>query len=211
MLDGDGCDATCRVEPCFTCNGLSLCTPVADGGACDDRSPCTTGETCSAGLCTGAPVQPCVDLNGVWDTVSLSELGYTTDAVVRIEQRDTVVLVRDDLTGRAQHLGTITPATGDFSLLIPHLAFVFCNGFDFLTGTAVGNGLVYDALGISSGPHQLGCLGFGYTQTGTRRCPGSPGCPPPAPTLPPVAGLALGGLLAWAARARLRRRTRAAW
>src|SRR5262245_10470670 len=31
-VDGDGCDATCRVEPCWTCAGdPSVCTPASDG------------------------------------------------------------------------------------------------------------------------------------------------------------------------------------
>lgn len=65
---GDGCDATCRVEPCFTCTGdPSVCTPSADGAACDDRRTCTSGETCNAGVCGGGAVVPtCVDLSGPW-------------------------------------------------------------------------------------------------------------------------------------------------
>src|SRR5262245_58206372 len=52
--DGDGCDAACQVEPCWTCAGdPSICSPTADGGACDDQSPCTSGETCSGGVCGG--------------------------------------------------------------------------------------------------------------------------------------------------------------
>jgi cysteine-rich repeat protein len=66
--NGDGCDAECRVEPCWTCTGdPSVCTPVSDGGACEDGSPCTTGETCSAGACGGStPVSPCTDMTGQW-------------------------------------------------------------------------------------------------------------------------------------------------
>jgi cysteine-rich repeat protein len=51
--DGDGCDAVCAVEPCFTCAGApSACTPT-EGTACNDANWCTTGDTCSAGGCTG--------------------------------------------------------------------------------------------------------------------------------------------------------------
>jgi cysteine-rich repeat protein len=44
--NGDGCDAECRVEPCWTCTGdPSTCLPAQEGSACEDGSACTTGET----------------------------------------------------------------------------------------------------------------------------------------------------------------------
>jgi cysteine-rich repeat protein len=53
-VNGDGCDATCQVESCWTCVGdPSMCTPTVDGGVCDDLSPCTSGETCTVGVCGG--------------------------------------------------------------------------------------------------------------------------------------------------------------
>src|SRR5262245_35787481 len=53
-IDGDGCDARCQIETCFTCSGTpSVCTPSGDGAACDDHLDCTTGETCTAGACGG--------------------------------------------------------------------------------------------------------------------------------------------------------------
>lgn len=34
----------------------TLCSlPGSDGGACDDENPCTTGDQCQAGACTGTP------------------------------------------------------------------------------------------------------------------------------------------------------------
>ena len=78
---GDGCAATCKIEPCFTCTGVpSVCTPVAAGtnctddgnvctddtcngsgvcqhinntAPCDDGNACTTGDRCSSGVCAG--------------------------------------------------------------------------------------------------------------------------------------------------------------
>src|SRR5439155_20879129 len=51
---GDGCDARCQIEPCFTCTGMpSVCTPSPDASACTDRNACTSGETCTAGVCGG--------------------------------------------------------------------------------------------------------------------------------------------------------------
>jgi cysteine-rich repeat protein len=64
-LDADGCDALCRVEPCFECAGVpSVCAP-ADGIPCDDGNACTDDAHCLAGVCGGAtPVaddMPCDD------------------------------------------------------------------------------------------------------------------------------------------------------
>jgi hypothetical protein len=43
--------------------GACVEAPIADGTACNDLEPCTTGDTCSAGVCTaGAPVE-CDDHN----------------------------------------------------------------------------------------------------------------------------------------------------
>ena len=62
LNDGDGCSATCAVEPCWACTGEpSTCAPLT-GTSCDDGDPCTSGDTCtSAGACVGAPIvcAPC--------------------------------------------------------------------------------------------------------------------------------------------------------
>ncbi len=59
--NGDGCDATCHVEPCYTCSGMSsVCTPVADGTACDDGLFCDGTDTCDgAGSCSTHSGDPC--------------------------------------------------------------------------------------------------------------------------------------------------------
>jgi cysteine-rich repeat protein len=44
LVGGDCCSAFCRQEP--------------NGTPCDDGDPETTGDACSAGLCSGAPVDP---------------------------------------------------------------------------------------------------------------------------------------------------------
>jgi cysteine-rich repeat protein len=60
---GDGCDATCQVEACYTCDLAepSNCTPD-NGAACDDGLACTTDQ-CSAGSCVGnwSPVACALD------------------------------------------------------------------------------------------------------------------------------------------------------
>ncbi len=133
--DGDGCDAACQVEPCFTCSGdPSVCSPVPDGGSCDDRRDCTTGETCSAGVCgNGSPVSPCVDVTGCWaihDELADFTPPEPLDYVVDLTQRDALVRWNS-------YLGQILPATGEFVLLAPSAGFLF-GGESFipLSGTA---------------------------------------------------------------------------
>jgi len=53
---GDGCNASCRVEPCHACSGEpSVCTPTP-GAPCDDRNPCTANDICNGASCGGIPV-----------------------------------------------------------------------------------------------------------------------------------------------------------
>ncbi|MFT7622188.1 MAG: hypothetical protein ACI9WU_001356 [Myxococcota bacterium] len=48
--DSKGCTAD-------TCDGLGGCSnaPILEGAACDDSDPCTLGETCTGGTCSGTP------------------------------------------------------------------------------------------------------------------------------------------------------------
>jgi hypothetical protein len=66
--NGDGCDSECRVEECYSCTGdPSTCVPSPDGAPCNDRSDCTSGETCAAGVCgAGTPEGACIDMSGLW-------------------------------------------------------------------------------------------------------------------------------------------------
>ena len=142
---GDGCDAACQVEPCYTCSGdPSVCTPTADGGSCDDRRDCTTGETCSAGACGNAtPISPCVDVTGTW-AIHDELVDFTPpeplDYVVNLTQRDGLVRWNS-------YLGPIDLVTGAFALEAPTAAFLAGgNAFVPLTGVAgtatlSGNGL----------------------------------------------------------------------
>ena len=91
---GDGCDAGCNVDPCFTCSGEpSACTPVTcpddanpctddacdpamgcvhlpNTRPCDDASPCTAGDACTGGTCRpGEPVACPDDANPCTDDV----------------------------------------------------------------------------------------------------------------------------------------------
>ena len=63
LVDGDGCSASCRVEPCYQCTGEpSLCTPLPAGTACDDGDPCTaTSECTAAATCVGTAPVDCDD------------------------------------------------------------------------------------------------------------------------------------------------------
>ena len=132
-IDGDGCDATCRVEPCFTCTGdPSVCTPSADGAACDDRSICTAGDTCNAGVCGGAAVADCIELAGQWRFhAEAPTLPLAIDEDVVIEQRDGVVMLP---TQQGVWVGTIDPVSG--ALVLDQPALSCLPGVTRVTGTA---------------------------------------------------------------------------
>jgi cysteine-rich repeat protein len=171
-VDGDGCDATCQVEPCFTCIGdPSVCTPTPDGGACDDRQDCTAGETCTAGTCGGSsPVIPCTDMTGLWN-VSTAGAFVTPPAVAEIVQRDGIVKMAAIPTffhGPQDFIGTIDPATGAFDVAFPSVDFAIgCPVFSPLTGVAGVNAF------SSSGTEYAArrptfCESFPLAVTGTR-------------------------------------------
>lgn len=197
--NGDGCDATCRVEACFTCTGMpSSCSPTSDGGSCSDHSACTSGETCTAGVCSGSPVVPCVDLSGLWDTTVDYDIA-SFDRPVQIEQWEGFALIRNHGTGYAEHFGTIVPGTGVFLLEDPELAALctFQNA-DPLSGTASLDGLSFTASGVDTLVSMATCGPLPYTQTGTRADAA------PVPALGPVAGMVLVALLLLATAATLR-------
>jgi cysteine-rich repeat protein len=152
--DGDGCSAECEVEPCFTCAGdPSVCTPSADGAACDDGNICTTGETCSAGLCgNGSPVIPCVNLTGAWHLheVGINFIGQPVvgDSNQTISQRGADLIFNPE---SPTYVGTIDPATGVFDTRTSSGCILFNSGaFDPLTGTAAADGNSFVASGYLS-------------------------------------------------------------
>ena len=112
--DGDGCDARCQVEVCYTCSGdPSVCTPAFDGSSCDDGSPCTANETCTGGTCGGGqPVTPpCVDLSGAWLLhYSFTDFQYEFDSQAVFRQTNTQL----EVGGLA---GPIDPISGAFQLV----------------------------------------------------------------------------------------------
>jgi cysteine-rich repeat protein len=109
--DGDGCSARCEIEPCYSCAGMpSVCTPSADGAACDDRRDCTGGETCSAGVCGGGtPIANCYDLTGLWNVHYTSPFFGEADGSVAYTQRNGFI------EGDGGGFGSINPATGAFT------------------------------------------------------------------------------------------------
>ena len=113
LVDGDGCDASCQTEACFTCSGdPSVCAPTPDGQACDDRRDCTSGETCAAGVCGGgAPVTPCIDMTGSWHVVE------TIDGLGLSEEYDRDFTQRGGIVRTPGYIGTIDPAAGVFVLV----------------------------------------------------------------------------------------------
>lgn len=118
--NGDGCDATCQIEPCYTCTPEpSTCTPSAEGAPCDDGLVCTSGETCSAGSCGGgAPISPCFNLNGFWfRTVEHPFFGVFQYPVEFVQRGSYLELHEPPGSGHAIEVGNIDPFTGHFELL----------------------------------------------------------------------------------------------
>jgi len=67
-VSGDGCSASCTVEPCRTCSGQpSVCRPAADGTSCSDGVFCNGADQCSAGSCTVHAGSPCPGPDGDGD------------------------------------------------------------------------------------------------------------------------------------------------
>lgn len=55
----DTCAAcSCPADSCHpgTCDAAGVCHVAANGTACDDHSLCTIGDSCTSGVCAGAPV-----------------------------------------------------------------------------------------------------------------------------------------------------------
>jgi hypothetical protein len=127
FTDGDGCDAECQVEPCWTCSGTpSTCVPAGDGSACARANQCVTGATCTAGICTGGSLlAPCVDATGTWDVHAAKDLvggGFHEEAdfTRTIRQRAGHLLIRDapthDYFGDVhEYFGDIDATTGAMS------------------------------------------------------------------------------------------------
>ena len=148
-VDGDGCDARCQIETCFTCSGdPSVCTPAGDGAACDDHKDCTTGETCAGGMCGGGmPVTACVDVTGTWlfhtDTYDFFGAHSVSDGLVQLTQSGTFLQ-----TGG--YAGGIDPATGDFFLQALAAEEYFICPQGLLRGHAALDGRTLTASGITA-------------------------------------------------------------
>jgi len=60
--DCSGLTAGCNIGQCDTVTGQCMAMAVPNGGMCDDLNACTTGETCSNGMCNGGTnTTACVD------------------------------------------------------------------------------------------------------------------------------------------------------
>ena len=60
QLNGDGCDSSCRTEPCYSCAGQpSTCSTIPDGSSCDDHHFCNGADTCLGGACAVHTGDPC--------------------------------------------------------------------------------------------------------------------------------------------------------
>lgn len=147
MTDFDGCSSACALEPCHTCGGEpTVCTPHANGTACEDDNSCTPTQACSAGRCTGADVclnmvcpgspDPCV----VSGTVELPDGGHV------------------DLGGRSLRVATsgrVSSAAAGGSFALRNAGGVVAESGSLLITS--GSGVDGGTIGIdSSGPCTLG-------------------------------------------------------
>jgi cysteine-rich repeat protein len=169
---GDGCDAHCQIEPCFTCSGEpSACVPSADGAACDDRSVCTSGETCSAGTCGGgSPVTPCLDLSGQWlEHLTFPAFpGVEEYGLVNVQQVGTILEFNGSPFVLAPSYGTIDPVTGAMEKATG-VGIFFCPAADVATGTAALDGNTYGLSGTCYLPGEdLECGSTATAVTATR-------------------------------------------
>jgi cysteine-rich repeat protein len=144
-VSGDGCDAECQVEPCFSCTGdPSVCVPLPEDATCEDGSACTTGETCTAGVCGGGSVvSPCTDMSGSWfHQQEIPSLDLSFSDAITFEQTGT------DVVGGG-YVGTIDPTTGAFDLRASSpIVFLFCAApFDTLVGSVAADGQTWVAEG----------------------------------------------------------------
>ena len=190
-IDGDGCSSVCRVAPCFSCTAEpSVCTPSPDTATCDDGNDCTTGETCSAGVCGAAtPISPCVNLDGLW-AVSTQVPGFSEGVSDhRYLQRNGVVSVVNASQGvgdSPSSVGTIDSATGEMSL-VSRGGQANCMVASDFAGTASLDNLTFDGSGFS---YALGvgfnCVGFARNQQGVRL---------PSPSVPSLSSWGWAGLM----------------
>ncbi len=74
-LPEPGPSSFCQAPSCNPSNGICAIVPANEGMACDDTNPCTMGEHCIAGSCTGGSVPNCNDGNLCTDDQCAPETG----------------------------------------------------------------------------------------------------------------------------------------
>jgi len=163
--DGDGCDALCQIEPCWSCGGApSVCTPSADGAACDDRRDCTAGTTCAAGACGGGSAVPaCIDLTGRWLITSEHPILGTLRGHADVSQHEGVYTIGSP-PGR---IGTIDTATGAMHSSVPSTQLL-CTVSQTFDGTAAPDGRAWTGGGAAWAQTATNCVAFDYTEQASR-------------------------------------------
>jgi cysteine-rich repeat protein len=61
--EAEGADAACLAASCDPVTGACSLVAANGGKACEDTNPCTIGDTCQNGLCTGGVALNCADDN----------------------------------------------------------------------------------------------------------------------------------------------------
>lgn len=200
---GDGCDADCQVEPCWSCSGEpARCVLAADGTPCTDAAGCRRGAMCAAGACEGGVRDDgCFDLTGTWAVhAEQSLLGETTvsEFTREIRQRGGHLLIRDVEFGGREYFGSIDAARGTFgwTRLTSFDASGLCSPTEQAyrqpyTGSVAADGLTLAATGVEAVGISRCPLAAEVRENAVRATvspPPTPTATPTATTAPPCAG-----------------------
>ncbi len=169
LHDDDCCSSRCRFEPsgtpcgthaCTRCDGAGVCTSPPSAGPCDDGNACSTGDTCTGGVCLGTAVAPAcagsIDLSGSW-WMHLDPVRETfptgTGWLMNIAQTNAALVLTNvhPPTGSFDDIGTgtgiIDPATGALHLEIRY-SFFFEPLAVRVDAIATPNGLSFAGSGV---------------------------------------------------------------
>lgn len=173
-VSGDGCDAECQVEPCWSCTGTrSECVLSADGEPCE-AGACFAGSMCEAGTCVpGERINPCVDMDGAWlvrrQGNDLGGSPFDERYYLTVRQRGTSVLVG----GRLGRIDTSTGSVG-WTALYPFAWIGLCGDNTFVpvraqfSGSVALDGQSFTVLGHDVFYGARCPIVFDFSETGVR-------------------------------------------
>ncbi|MCB9595862.1 MAG: hypothetical protein H6719_24285 [Sandaracinaceae bacterium] len=141
-VDCSALSGPCTVGICSGATGMCVSQPLTDGSACDDGVACTDGR-CSAGTCTGTPV----DCSSLDDVCAMGACDPATDACVAQPRADGTSCDTDpaDCSVHACRAGTCAAANA------PDCAGCSVSGGTYCSAGACGAGATSIAYDFESG------------------------------------------------------------